>query len=142
MNQPFPEGATRRIDEHVLRREGEVLHVTVQGNLTGTNMTAFVAVYQQLLDEQGFLLILMDVRDSTGMDMAGRKVVTAWAGKHSTTLCSAIVGANVVIESTMNIFNRAVRVLSGKAPGLMFFSEEVAARTWLLAQIPRLRNRG
>ncbi len=139
MKRPIADDMTLDLDTHHVRREVPLLHITVRGNLTLANMTALVELYQALVEEQGFLLLLMDVHDSTGMDMAARKIVTGWSAAHAKRVWSGVVGANAFVRATMNMFNRAAKAMGKSEPGLMFFADEAAARAWLLERYDVVR---
>jgi len=142
MSRPLVDGASFQIGPHDVRREGPLVHVTMHGNLTLVEMTAFVDVYQALIAEQGCALILMDVSGSTGMDMDARKMATTWTAAHATRIRTAVFGANSLVRTMMNMFNRAARVLAKSVPELVFFANEAAARGWLLERYDVARSTG
>lgn len=140
MNRPIAPDLTLDLDKHHVRREGPLLHIIVQGNLTLANITAMVDVYQALVEEQGFLLNLMDVHQSVGIDMAARRMATEWSARNAKRVWSGIVGAKPIVRTTMNMFNRAAKVLGKSEPGLNFFADEAAARVWLLERYEAFRS--
>jgi hypothetical protein len=127
------EGTLFEFDQHRVRREGPLVHVIFRGNLTESNTRGLLDVYQAAVDEHGLVLILMDVRESSGMDMAARKLATSWSSGRAKQIWAGVFGANAILRTTINMFNRAARVLSRdkSEPGLMFFVDEPAARVWL-----------
>jgi len=129
-----------QIGPHSIFREGPLVHVTMRGNLTLPEMTAFVEVYDALIEELGYAVILMDVHGSTGMDLPARKLGTLWAGTNAMRHWSAVFGANALVRTMMNMFNRAARVLGKSAPALMFFADEASARVWLLERYAAARS--
>lgn len=137
MNEIFPEGAERRFDLHTVRREGEIMHVCFCGNLTLGNVKALAELQQAIVDEFGYLLLLMNVHEATGIDMAARKYSTEWGTKYAGAVFSAAYGAHPMVRGMLNLMSRATEVFSRRSSKLSFFDTDAEARAWLLKQIPR-----
>jgi len=131
MDSPIVDGTMLQFEPHRVRVEGPLVHITARGNLTAVNMAELLDLYQKAVDEHGLVLILLDVHESTGIDMAARKVVIPWAAKNAAFMWSGVYGANMFVRTAMNMYNRAVRVLGKREPALKFFVDEAAAREWL-----------
>lgn len=113
------------------------MHVTFRGNLTLVNVKPLVELQQALVDELGYLLLLMDVRASTGIDMAARKYSTEWGQRYVGSVFTAAYGAHPVVRGMLNLLSRATEIFSRRSAKLAFFERESEARAWLLTQIPR-----
>jgi hypothetical protein len=120
-----------------LHLDEDVLHVCCVGELDLPQMKQLVAVYDQCIDHFGYLLLLLDVERSTGMDMTSRRYGTDWAKHVITVQSSAVYGAGMIARGLLTMLNRATFLLArGKQSAMEFVGTEELGRQWLQAQRP------
>lgn len=129
-------GMSVQVGRHIITREGPVTRVILYGEITYDHIQAFLSEYQAMIDEQGFVLIMMDMREGGDMAMPARRLATDWGSTRGERVRSAIFGASFFIRNAIELFNRAAFLLSGKAPKITFVRTYEEARAWLLAEIP------
>ncbi|MDC3958791.1 STAS/SEC14 domain-containing protein [Polyangium jinanense] len=127
---------------HRVQREGPIVHVSIRGNTSLTEMQTLVSVYQATVDEFGYLLILLDMRASGDLTTPARKHVTEFVQAHPTKIASAIYGTTFYLRITLELISRSVRVLAHHTPAMAFHATEAEARRWLAAQVPLLHAKG
>ena len=125
------------IANNSLRLDEDVLHVHCVGVLDLPQMKQLVVVYDQCIDHFGYLLLLLDVERSTGMDATSRRYGSEWA-KHVTTVqSSAVYGAGSIVRGMLTMLNRATFLVTrGKQSAMEFVATEELGRQWLQAQRP------
>ena len=138
MVTPLSRGTSIQLGPHDLARNGPILEIRVHGELTLAQTLELLTHYEALLEEQGYVLILLDVAKASGMDMPARKASAEWGKKYNDRCRTAVVGAPFVIRIAIELMNRAANVLARRPSNvaLGFFETEVEAQHWLLAQIP------
>jgi hypothetical protein len=140
MVTPLSSGTSIQIGTHILQYDGRILSATFRGDLPLAQNLEILAQYQALVEHHGYVLILMHVAESTGIDMNARKAAAEWGKTYHERCRSAVVGAPFVIRIVLELMNRATNLLSGQIGALKFVATEEEARGWLLAQIPKLEN--
>jgi hypothetical protein len=129
-----------RIGDHRLQLTDDILRIEVAGNLDVPRIDSILAVYQSCIDHFGYLLLVMDVHKSTGMDMAARRKAVQWGKDHVAVQRTAVVGAPFALRIFLGLMNRATQLLS-QAPSseLTFCETEEQARAWLATQRPQVQ---
>lgn len=128
-----------RIAAHRLSLQGDLLHVEVMGNLDREVIEEILAVYQRCIDHFGYLLVLMSVQHSTGMDQQARRRAVEWGQDHPTVQSAAVYGAPLAVRAMMSLLHRATQLLSKQdAAHMTFVATEAEGRQWLEAQRARL----
>lgn len=130
-----------QIASHRLRLQGDILRIDVVGNIDAVTIPQILAVYQSCIDRFGYLLLVMDVHQSTGMDVAARRTAVEWGKSYAAVQSVAVVGAPLPLRIFLGLMNRATHLLSqGHAPHLTFCDSEAAARAWLETQRPLMQK--
>lgn len=135
---PLPVGSSIQVGPHVVIREGPITRVILSGEITYDHMQQFLAEYHAMIDEQGFALIMMDIREGGGMAMPARRLATDWGSKRGHCVRSAVLGASFLMRNGIELLNRAAFLFSGNAPKITFVRTYEEAQAWLLAEIPEL----
>ena len=138
MPNPLAPGASVQVGTHIIQREGPITRVIMTGPITVEHVQRFLAEYQAMIDEQGFVLIMMDMREGGDMAMPARRLASEWGSKRGHCVRSAVFGAPFFIRNAIELLNRAARVMTGNAPKITFVRTYEEARDWLLAQVPQL----
>ncbi len=142
MATALSDGTSIQIGTHSLARDGSIVKMTMCGELTLEQTLEILAHYQALLEEQGYVLIVLDVAQARGMAMPARKASAEWGKTYGDQSRSAVIGAPFVIRTAMELMNRAANVLARRSRSvpLGFFATEDEARSWLLSQIPIIEH--
>jgi hypothetical protein len=140
MATPLADGTSVPIGTHTLARKGLLLKFTLRGPINLEQTNAQLAHYQAILEEQGFVLVVLDVTKGGRMAMPARKASAEWAKTYGHRSRTAVVGAPVMIRTAIDLINRAANVLAKRKVPLGFFATEEEARRWLIAQIPILQQ--
>ncbi len=120
-----------------LRLDEDVLHVRCVGGLDLPQVKQLLVVYEQCIGQFGYLLLLLDVERSTGMDMAGRRYGSEWAKNYTAVQSMAVYGAGSIVRGMLTMLNRATFLISrGKQAAMEFVATEELGRQWLQAQRP------
>lgn len=135
---PLSPGSSVQVGSHVIVREGPITRVVVSGELTYENTIRLLEEYQGMIDEQGFVLIMMDVHNSGNMAMPARRAASNWGSQRGQCVRSAVFGAPFFIRNAIELLNRAASVMTRNAPKITFVRTYEEARDWLLAEIPKL----
>jgi hypothetical protein len=138
MTIALADGTSIRIGSHRLTRDGAVATLFARGELTLENTVELLANYQALLDQRGYLLIIIDVAESTGIAMAARKACAEWGKTNGHQCRTAVVGAPFIVRTAIELINRAANLLARRTKEipLGFFATHEEARQWLAAQVP------
>lgn len=142
MPNPLAPGASVQIGTHTIQREGPITRVIMTGPIAYEHIQRFVEEYQGMIDEQGFVLIMMDMREGGEMAMPARRLASEWGSKRGHCVRSAVFGAPFFIRNAIELLNRAAKVMTGNAPKITFVRTYEEARDWLLAQVPQLPAKG
>lgn len=142
MVTPLSSGTTIQIDTHSLARDGSILKVSARGQLTFEQNIQVLSHYEAILDEQGYVLIVLDVEEARGIDMHARKASAEWGKAYVDRCRCAVVGAPFFVRVVLEMMNRATNVLARSTKRVLvgFFATEEEAREWLLAQVPSLEQ--
>lgn len=142
MPDPLAPGASVQVGPHIIQREGPITRVIMTGQITVEHTQRFLAEYQAMIDEQGFVLIMMDMREGGEMAMPARRLASEWGSKRGHCVRSAVFGAPFFIRNAIELLNRAAKLMTGNAPKITFVRTYEEARDWLLVQIPHLPTKG
>lgn len=129
-----------KIGSHTYSVEDDTLRIVNHGPLHAEEADLFLAIYQQIYDRHGYLLIVLDLRDSGAANSEARRALVGWAKTRATTVAIGAISGNIVARTTLTLMSSAMRVLSKHVPHLGFFSTESEAREWLTRQRPSLRS--
>lgn len=130
-----------RIFDHKLRLEGDILVAEFIGGLDLTMMKQLVPVYHACISHLGYMLLLMEVSRSTGVDADARRYVVEWAKDHASVQSTAVCGAPAIVRGFLTLLNRATSLLAkGTAPELTFVASISEGRSWLGEQRPKMQQ--
>lgn len=122
-----------------LRLSDDILHVHSDGKMDLETTKQITAVYQTIIARFGYLLLRLDLSQSTGIDLEARKYAVEWGKHHLDVQATAATGAALIVRMFIGLMHRATQIV-GKNTGteLHFCSSEEEAVEWLSQQRPRL----
>lgn len=129
------------IATHRLFRDGPLLIYEHHELFTLADAEASTVVYSKILEEEGFLLLLLDFRSGGAVDGAVRSHLAEWGKSNTEHFSIAAVGGNFLLRTTLTLVLTAVRVLGGRQPDVQFFATLEAGKAWLATRAAILRNK-
>lgn len=128
------------IGPHQVEREGDILVVHWLGKATLQSVIQVYERIEQLIADQGYALVLYDMRRAEQPDSATRQWVGRWAHKQeSGTLAVAAYGMSTPLRAMMLLVYHAIEIFQGTQPTRRrLFGEEAPARSWLAVQRAQL----
>src|SRR5690242_8182058 len=124
MGDSIIDGTSIHVGTHTLAREGPLLHIITRGTISLPDLEQFMAYYETVIEEQGYLLTLIFMHAGTDMAMDGRRVASEWGSRRGHCIRSAVYGASFFLRNAIELMNRAAHVLTRNAPKLAFFSTD------------------
>lgn len=124
------------IGPHPVEREGDILVVHWLGKATLGSVTQVYERIEQLIAEQGYALVLYDMRQTEQPNSDTRQWIGRWARKQEPgTLAVAAYGMSAPLRAMMHLVYHAIEIFQGtQAMRRQLFGEEVQARSWLAVQ--------
>lgn len=126
------------IGTHSFDMDGDILCLTIRGEMTPEDARHELALLAKLCDEQGYALVLVDLTHSTGMKPEARRSLAEW-NRAPTRQATAFYGATLAARATAALLMNAKALVSQHRPSYMFFETEAQARAWLDDERVRLR---
>lgn len=126
------------IGTHSFDRDGDILCLTIRGEMTPDNARHELALLAKLCDEQGYALVLVDLTHSTAMKPEARRSLAEW-NRAPNRQATAFFGATLAARATASLLMNAKTLVSQHRPNYMFFETEALARAWLESERVRLR---
>lgn len=137
--KPTPLLVPSEIGSIRLRLSDDILHVYSDGKMDLETTKRLMAVYQTILDRYGYLLLRMELSQSTGMDLDARKYAVEWGKHHLDVHATAATGASLIVRMFVGLMHRATQIVgNNNTSALHFVSSEEEAVAWLSQQRPRL----
>ncbi len=130
-----------QIAKHAYSIEGDLLYIVNHGPFTGEEALSFLAIYDQVYDAHGYLLLLLDLRESGPAASDARRVLVDWTKKRAPTMAVAAISGSLIARTTVTLMSSAMRMINNAMPLLAFFSTEAEARAWLSQHRPTLQKR-
>jgi hypothetical protein len=122
------------VSKHRLFRDGPLLFYEQHEFFTLADAQTSTVLYTQIIEEEGYLLLLLDFRKGGAVDADVRRHLAHWAKANAEHCCIAAVGGNFVLRTTLTLVLTAARVLGGRQLQVQFFSTTEAGQTWLAAR--------
>lgn len=122
---------------HRMSHEGDLVRVVVDGDFDRDHSVAFHGYLSRVLDEQGRVFIIGDLREAGGIDPAARAVSSEWNSSHRLSGC-ACYGANFPIRVLLSLTIKAVKLLGFHQIEFTFVKDEPEALRWIDALRARL----
>ncbi|MFO0573441.1 MAG: hypothetical protein U1A78_05555 [Polyangia bacterium] len=126
------------ISAHRLFRDGPLLVFEQDRSFALADAQAATAVYSQIIEEEGYLLLLLDFRRSSAADAEVRRHLAHWSKDRAARLCIAAVGGNFFLRTTLTLIVTAARLLGGRPLSVQFLATPEAAQAWLQQRGPVL----
>ncbi|HRI62976.1 MAG TPA: STAS/SEC14 domain-containing protein [Polyangium sp.] len=129
----------RPLGGHWVRVEGDLVRLRVKGVISVQDMAEFMRLQAAVRREQGWVFMLYDSRENTGLDPAARKYATEHTTSESRVDAAASFGAPFSMRVLVNMLNRARVVLGKPGTPVELFNTEAEARQYLESERRRLR---
>jgi hypothetical protein len=130
-----------QIAKHDYVIEGDLLRVVNHGPFTGEEAATFLALYDQVYDAHGYLLLLLDLRDSGPATSEARRILVDWTKKRAPNLAVTAISGSLIARTTVTLMSSAMRMINNAMPLLSFFATEAEARAWLAQHRPGMQQR-
>lgn len=133
---------TRGLGEgHELVLEGDLVRLTLRGQLLLADAQAMRAHVEQVLAGAQHCYILADLREMTTMEPAARRYLGEWGRTAERRTVTAIFGMSSAVRVLTTLLLNAIRVLGRSGNLTRFANDEAEARAWL-AEYRRQAERG
>lgn len=127
------------IGSNRLRLSDDILHVHAGGKMDLNAMKQLTTVYEKVIARFGYLLLCLDLSQSTGIDPDARRHGAEWGKSVIDVQATAATGAMLVVRLFVGLMFRATQILGKNATTEMHFADsEAEAVQWLSRQRPRL----
>lgn len=141
-----PDGE-ERIGNHSIRFEGDLMVVTLRGDLTLADAEAYIQLVAEHSLRCGYALLLTDVSQATRMSSQVRnhfvRRVREIAARNGGVLPSARAsfGASLLARAISTMAYAAMQLVLGRGQFYKVTETEAEARAWLAEQRARIRAR-
>jgi len=118
------------IGAHVVCEEGDILSITLAGDLGAADMQALLGLIDGVIARYGRYATLIDTRQMGALTPAARRVVSQWRG---ILRCygNAIFGEGIAVRVAMTMALRAIQLLNHQNLQAAFVKTEAEAREWI-----------
>ncbi len=130
-----------RIGVHEAERRGDILILRVRGEFTLADAHEYIPIRNRIGAELRYLLMLVNVKNATGMAPAVRRLIAESPTPHdSVNSAIAVVGAGSILRALFQLLFSAISLI-GKRPVFPgFFGSETEALTFLDEQRERIHK--
>ena len=119
------------VGRHRLFQDGPVLLFEHQGNFDLLDAEQATAVYAEIIQQYGYLLLILDFTKGGELDPKSRRHLVDWGKQNVHHTYIAAFGGNIVFRTTFRLVINAVRLLSSQVLTAQFCSDSAEALTWL-----------
>jgi hypothetical protein len=119
------------VGRHRLFQDGPILLFEHQGDFEFLDATQATAVYAEIIQQYGYLLLILDFTHGGDLDPKSRRLLVDWGKQNVHRLCIAAFGGNIVFRTTFRLVINAIRILSSQALTAQFCSDFAEALAWL-----------
>lgn len=111
--------------------EGDVLVVRTVGSTGGPQMQRMIDMAEQLFARHGYILLLVDAEQTTGMNAEARRVQAAHLKRFVRPSHSAVYNVSAVVRALSGFVQRGIELVTGKVYPVSFHKDEAEARAQL-----------
>lgn len=119
------------VGRHRLFQDGPVLLFEHHGNFDLLDAQQATAVYAEIVQQHGYLLLVLDFTHGGELDPKSRRHLVDWGKQNFHRTCIAAFGGNIAFRTTFRLVINAVRLLSPQALTAQFCSDCKEALAWL-----------
>lgn len=121
---------------HIGRQVGDVIEMTVHGEVTREHAVLLHDCMAQVLAEEGRCFVLADLADATTVQADARRYMAEWHRGHRTHgIASYNVGPATRVIATLLL--KTIQLLGEHPTEMVFVREEAEARAWIAANRAR-----
>jgi NAD(P)-dependent dehydrogenase (short-subunit alcohol dehydrogenase family) len=115
---------------HHVRVEGDVLAITLVGDLTLLDVQQIAAALDRVIASHGRYAALVNMQGLGTFNADARRYITAWPGNRA-CYGNAFYGGGITARTLMTLVVRAVQLFTKTNNPVGFFKTEAEARAWL-----------
>jgi len=119
------------IGRHRLFQDGPILLFENQGDFSFPDAAQATAVYSEIIQQHGYLLLLLDFTHAGNVDLQSRRHLVEWGKQYVDRSCIAVFGGNIVFRTTFRLVINAIRMLSEQPLTARFCNNQAEALAWL-----------
>jgi hypothetical protein len=123
-----------------LTRQSDLLVLRLQGDYTLEAATYVQGYIEELSNEYGYRLILIDVSVAGTITHEARRYLLANRSKSRHPSVVAVIGGSFTVRTLAHMVLTALRTMTKTNVNMDFFGNEHAARLWIETQRNRLRK--
>lgn len=116
---------------HRLFQDGPILMFQNQGDFLHQEAVAATRLYSKIIQEHGYLLLLLDFSHSGGVEPKTRRHLVDWGKQNAAQICIAVFGSNVVFRTTFTLVINAIRLIGSSAIRAKACADPSEALAWL-----------
>jgi hypothetical protein len=132
-------GSVIRVGAHTVSVEDGTIHHRYVGDVSKDEMVEMVRLAEQLLEREGAVFTLNDIRAIGHISPEARRYATDWMRNHRFD-GAAIYGANLVTRTVVTLLLRAINLLRPMPFESIFCGTEQEARAWISERRQRLQR--
>lgn len=121
------------VGSHRLFQDGALLVFENHGTFALPEATQATMVYSEIIEQHGYLLLLLDFTHAGDVDPKSRRHLVEWGKQNVHRSCMAAFGGNIVFRTTFRLIINAIRLLSSQPLTARFCSDRAEAQAWLKA---------
>lgn len=121
-------GAHSAPKQQLIWVEDDVLYVRSQGTFELSDMERLMTAGDELAARYGYLLLLIDARQATGLSAAARKYQSERLVNKLHPSYTAIHGAATAVRLLSDLVQRGIALITGKTYPVGFYKDEALAR--------------
>lgn len=134
-----PDRDIRAIGTHLVEVEGDSLEVTGRGMLTLEDLQRFLDLSSSIQREHGFVFLLYDGRQTTGVESGARKLVSRGNTNDWNNRLRVAFGLSFPVRVMFNVILRAQQLLLNREMRVHVFEHEAQARAFFKEERERIR---
>ncbi len=124
---------------HRFRVDGDLIEVTMHGEVAVDDVKALQALVVTVLAAQGRCYALTDLSQMNGLSATARRHVAAWGqGETQRLTASVVYGCGFAMRTLITLTLNAIRLISRTPVEVAFVSDESAGRAWIAAHRAKL----
>lgn len=127
------------VGPHRFRVDGDVIEVTMHGEVAVDDIKALQALVIEVLAARGRCYALADLAQMHGLSATARRQVAMWGqGEAERLTASVVIGSGFAMRTLITLTLNAIRLLSRAPVEVAFVSDESAGRAWIAAHRAKL----
>jgi hypothetical protein len=123
------------IGRHDLRRQGDLLILSMHGPLTVSDIKQLREVLTVVMQEVGPCFIVADLSGATSLDADARKYMAEWSKENTDWVAGTVVhGVSFAMRALLTLTLKAIKFLGTQQVEFVFVKDEAEAIQWVDAK--------